>query len=193
MKLALFGFGGHAREVAAQINSPVTFFTDKEFFDENTYNISQFDPTEFTLMIAIGDSNKRKEIVDKLPKETKFFTFIHPTAQIMGKDVEIGVGSFIGANSILTTNIKIGQHAVLNRAVHIGHDCVIGDYFSAMPGAIVSGNVLIGNNCYLGTNSSIKEKTEITSNVIVGSNATVVNNIGVGGIYVGVPAKILIK
>jgi len=193
MKLALFGFGGHAREVAAQINSPVTFFVDKEFFDENTYNISQFDPTEFTLMIAIGDSNKRKEIVDKLPKETKFFTFIHPTAQIMGKDVEIGVGSFIGANSILTTNIKIGQHAVLNRAVHIGHDCVIGDYFSAMPGAIVSGNVLIGNNCYLGTNSSIKEKIEITSNVIVGSNATVVNNIGVGGIYVGVPAKILIK
>ena len=189
MKLALFGFGGHAREVAAQINSPVVFFTDKEFFDENTYKISQFDPTEFTLMIAIGDSNKRKEIVDKLPKETKFFTFIHPTAQIMGKDVEIGVGSFIGANSILTTNIKIGQHAVLNRAVHIGHDCVIGDYFSSMPGSIVSGNVSIGDRVYLGTNSSIREKININSDVTIGMNGCVVEDIKETGIYVGVPVK----
>ena len=31
MKLALFGYGGHAREVAAQINKEVTFFVDDEY------------------------------------------------------------------------------------------------------------------------------------------------------------------
>ena len=29
MKLALFGYGGHAREVASQINEPIEFFVDE--------------------------------------------------------------------------------------------------------------------------------------------------------------------
>lgn len=45
-------------------------------------------------------------------------------------NIEISEGSFIGAYSILTTNVKIGKHSILNRGNHIGHDCRIGDYFS---------------------------------------------------------------
>jgi sugar O-acyltransferase (sialic acid O-acetyltransferase NeuD family) len=127
-------------------------------------------------------------MVQKLPKETQFFTFIHPTALIMG-DVEIGEGSFIGAYSILTTNIKIGNHAILNRNNHIGHDCVIGDYFSAMPGSIVSGNVTIHDCVYLGTNSSIKEKLSIHSLTTIGLNSGVVHNIEESGTYGGTPTK----
>jgi acetyltransferase-like isoleucine patch superfamily enzyme len=108
----------------------------------------------------------------------------------MAHDIEIGEGSFIGAYSILTTNIKIGKHAILNRGNQIGHDSVIGNYFSAMPGAIVSGNVNISSNVYMGNNSSIREKIHVSSNVSIGSNATVVKNIVTSGIYVGVPAKL---
>ena len=68
------------------------------------------------------------------------------------EDIEIGEGSFIGAYSILTTNIKIGKNAILNRGNHIGHDCQIGNYFSAMPGAIVSCNVKIYYLVYMGNN-----------------------------------------
>jgi UDP-3-O-[3-hydroxymyristoyl] glucosamine N-acyltransferase len=107
----------------------------------------------------------------------------------MSDDVEIGEGSFIGAYSILTTNIKIGKHALLNRGNHIGHDCEIGDYFSAMPGTIVSGNDKIYDLVYLGTNSSIREKIKITNSVTIGMNSVVVNNIEESGVYVGVPSK----
>ena len=106
-------------------------------------------------------------------------------------DVEIGDGSFIGAYSILTTNIKIGSHALLNRSNHIGHDCIIGDYFSAMPGSIVSGNVTIGNKVYLGTNSSIKEKLSVVNNVTIGLNSGIVKNIDEEGVYVGANTRIL--
>jgi acetyltransferase-like isoleucine patch superfamily enzyme len=111
----------------------------------------------------------------------------------MSKDIEIGLGSFIGAYSILTTNITIGNHAILNRGNQIGHDSKIGDFFSAMPGAIVSGNVRISDCVYMGNNSSIKEKILVNSNVIIGSNAAVVKNIITSGVYVGVPAKFLKK
>ncbi len=189
MKLALFGYGGHAREVAAQMNLDVTFFVDDKYANEVSKPISTFDPEVYQMMVAVADSKDREKIVKKLPENTSYFTFIHPTALLMSKDIEIGIGSFIGAYSILTTNITIGNHAILNRGNQIGHDSKIGDFFSAMPGAIVSGNVILGEKVYMGNNSSIREKIQVSSNVTIGSNATVIKNIITGGTYVGVPAK----
>ena len=189
MKLALFGNGGHAREVAAQLNKEVTFFVDDEFSNESAKPISDFKPENYLMMVAVANSKEREKIVKRLPSNTKYFTFVHPTVLSMDNNIEIGEGSFIGAYSILTTNIKVGKHSILNRGNQIGHDSILGDYFSAMPGAIVSGNVILGENVYMGTNSSIKEKIQVCSNVTIGSNATVIKNIIIGGTYVGVPVK----
>jgi sugar O-acyltransferase (sialic acid O-acetyltransferase NeuD family) len=189
MKKALIGYGGHAREVMAQMGVKLTCFVDDKYVVEGTKPISKFNPKKYALMVAVADSKDRFDIVQRLPKETKYFTWIHPTSLIMSDDVEIGEGSFIGAYSILTTNIKIGKHALLNRGNHIGHDCEIGDYFSAMPGTIVSGNDKIYDLVYLGTNSSIREKIKITNSVTIGMNSVVVNNIEESGVYVGVPSK----
>lgn len=189
MKLALFGYGGHAREVAAQIGEPVTFYVDDEYANDIAKPISEFNPEEEWMIVAVGESKDRKAIIDKLPKETKYFTFIHPTVQIMDDNIEVGEGSFIGANSILTTNIKLGKHALLNRGNHIGHDCFIGDYFSAMPNAVVGGNVWVDDKVYIGSCSNIREKIKIVANTTIGMNAAVVKNITESGVYVGVPAK----
>lgn len=188
MKKALIGFGGHAREVLAQMGEDLVCFVDDQYVVEGTQPLSSFDPIEYQVMVAIGDSKHRYDMVQKLPKQTKYFTFIHPTALIMNA-VEIGEGSFIGAYTILTTNIKIGKHALLNRGNQIGHDCIIGDYFSAMPGAIVSGNVIVYDCVYIGSNSTIKEKISVHSLTTVGINAGVVKHIEEPGTYVGVPAK----
>jgi sugar O-acyltransferase (sialic acid O-acetyltransferase NeuD family) len=190
MKRALIGYGGHAREVLAQMGEDLPCFVDDEYIDSSTQPLSSFDPTEYEVMVAIGDSRQRYDIVQRLPKSTRYFTFIHPSALILG-GILVGEGSFIGANSILTTNIKIGKHAILNRGNQIGHDCVIGDYFSAMPGAIVSGNVTIYDCVYMGSNSSIREKLSIHSLSTIGMNSAVVKHIEEVGTYVGVPAKIL--
>jgi len=189
MRLALYGYGGHAREVTAQINKPITYFVDDQYINKHTKSISSFDPNKYKMMIAIANPKARFDAVQKLPKETEYFTFIHPTTLILDDNIEIKEGSFIGAYSILTTNIKIGRHAILNRGNHIGHDTVIGDYFSAMPGSIISGNVTIGNNVYLGTNSSIREKIIIQDSITIGLNSGVIKNIYEPGVYVGTPTK----
>ena len=51
MKLALFGNGGHAREVAAQLNKEVTFFVDDEFSNESAKPISDFKPENYLMMV----------------------------------------------------------------------------------------------------------------------------------------------
>jgi len=189
MKLALFGCGGHAREVACQIDQEITFFVDDNYTNEISKPISTFNPEEYMMMVAVADSRDRKAIVDRLPKETKYFTFIHPSAQIMDDNIEVGEGSFIGANSILTTNIKLGKHAILNRGNHIGHDCRVGDYFSMMPNSIISGNVTVNDCVYMGTNSSIREKLSIHNLSTIGMNSCVVKSIKESGVYVGIPSK----
>jgi sugar O-acyltransferase (sialic acid O-acetyltransferase NeuD family) len=190
VKTALFGYGGHAREVAMQIGGEITFFVDDAYVNDIAKPISEFDPLEYEIMVAIADPQEREKVVSRLPRFTQFFTFIHPTAIISQNfDVVIGEGSFIGANSIITTNIKIGNHAILNRANHIGHDCIIGDYLSMMPGSVISGDVNIGNNVYLGTNASIREKLSVHSFSVIGMNSCVIKHIEESGVYVGVPAK----
>ena len=188
MKKALVGYGGHAREVMAQMGLDITCFVDDKYLISGTKPLSEFNPKEYSLMVAVADPIDRYNIIQKLPKETKYFTWIHPTALLMG-EIEIGEGSFIGAYSILTTNIKVGSHSILNRGNHIGHDCIIGNYFSAMPGAIVSGSVHIGNMVYLGTNSSIIEKKYLSHNIKIGANSVVIIDITESGTYAGAPTK----
>lgn len=189
MNRALIGYGGHAREVMVQMNENLVCFVDDKYVVNGVRPLSDFDPSEFEVMVAVANSTQRQEIVKRLPQNTKFFSWIHPTALIMDKNVEIGEGSFVGAYSILTTNIKVGRHALLNRGNQIGHDCVIDDFFSAMPGAIVSGNVSLGECVYMGNNSSIREKLRIHSNTTIGMNSAVVKNIEESGTYVGTPVK----
>jgi sugar O-acyltransferase (sialic acid O-acetyltransferase NeuD family) len=173
----------------SQMGATLPCFVDDEYVTENTLPLSSLDINKYEIMVAVADPRSRYDIVQKLPKKTKFFTFIHPTALILDNNIEIGEGSFIGAYSILTTNIKLGDHALLNRSNHIGHDTIIGDYFSAMPGSIVSGNVIIYDLVYLGNNSSIREKLSVHSMSTIGMNGGVVKDIIEPGVYVGCPVK----
>ncbi len=189
---SIIGNGGHAREVQAQMGIELFRFVSDEYWkegDNKLLPLSKFDPNKYAVMVAIANSKERENIVMNLPSNTHYFTFIHPTAQLMSNDINIGEGSFIGANSIITCNVEIGNHAILNRSNHIGHDCRIGDYFSSMPGSIISGNVNIGDRFYIGTNSSVKEKTNICSDVIIGLGSSVIRNIEEKGTYVGTPVK----
>ena len=74
MKLALFGYGGHAREVATQMNKEITFFVDDRYANEVSKPISAFDPVVYQMMVAVADSKEREKIVQKLPKNTSYFT-----------------------------------------------------------------------------------------------------------------------
>jgi sugar O-acyltransferase (sialic acid O-acetyltransferase NeuD family) len=196
MKKGIIGAGGFGREVFWSLSEmdrkKCIFFVDDQYWDNRDSKIlplSNFNPEEYEVVVAIADPHHRQSIVNKLPKTTKFFTHIHPSSQIHGNDVEIGEGSIICAGSIITTNTKLGKHTHINLLTTIGHDCTIGDFFTTAPGVQISGNIKIGNRVYFGTCSCIKQKLEICDDVIIGMNACVVKNITQSGTYVGTPAK----
>jgi sugar O-acyltransferase (sialic acid O-acetyltransferase NeuD family) len=196
MKKGIIGAGGFGREIYWSLDLferiNCKFFVDDEYYQQGNKNIlpiSEFNPEEYEVIVAVADPKSRKSIVETLPIETKYFTHIHPSAQIHAPDVEIGEGSIICAGTIITTNVKIGKHAHLNLLTTIGHDCEIGDYFTTAPGAKISGNCKIYDCVYVGTNASIKQKLSIESFTTIGSNAAVVKDIQEPGVYAGVPVK----
>jgi sugar O-acyltransferase (sialic acid O-acetyltransferase NeuD family) len=194
MKKAIIGSGGFGREVKAFLldNNPnyiIDFFVDDEYVDEMSNPLSSLDINIYEVIIAIGNPLLREEIYNRLPKNTKYFTAIHKSVQILDSNIEIGEGSIICPNSILTTNIKIGKQCHLNLQTTVGHDVIIGDFFTTAPGAKISGNCIIGDRVYIGTNSSVREKIKICNDVTIGLNAGVVKDIIESGTYVGLPAN----
>ena len=59
MKRALIGAGGHAREVMMQMQQSLPCFVDDQYVDNDTLPLSQFNPTQYEVMIAIGNSESR--------------------------------------------------------------------------------------------------------------------------------------
>jgi sugar O-acyltransferase (sialic acid O-acetyltransferase NeuD family) len=192
MEHAIIGAGGFGREIRAAMGIPdINFFVDDKYedLDNNILGLSKFDPKKYIVVVAVGNPKDRSNIVQRLPKETKYFTFIDPSAIIMDDNIQIGEGSIICSGTIITTNVKIGKHTHLNIQTTVGHDCEIGDYFTTAPGARISGNCKIQDCVYIGTNASIKQKISIPSFTTIGMNAAVVKSIKEPGIYVGIPAK----
>jgi sugar O-acyltransferase (sialic acid O-acetyltransferase NeuD family) len=195
MKKAIIGAGGFGTEIfwtlSLKEQNECVFFIDDNYYQgkDKTLPLSKFDPTEYQVIVAIADPIVRERIVNSLPGNTKFFTYIHSSAQIHGPDVEIGEGSIICAGTIITTNCKIGKHAHLNLITTIGHDNIIGDYFTTAPGVQISGTCVIGNRVYFGTRSCNKQKTKICDDVTIGLNSGVLTDINEPGVYIGTPAK----
>src|SRR5690606_3619382 len=104
-------------------------------------------------------------------------------------DIRMGVGNIICHNSILTTNIDLGDFNIINLNCTIGHDSYIKNYVTLSPAVNVSGNVSIYDYSYIGTNVSIREKIYIGDKSIVGMGSAVVKDLQGFNTYVGVPAK----
>uniref|UniRef100_A0A6C0D0N6 PglD N-terminal domain-containing protein n=1 Tax=viral metagenome TaxID=1070528 RepID=A0A6C0D0N6_9ZZZZ len=193
MKKALIGHGGHAKEVMSIMEQQMVCFIDDDYYfnhvdkeDSSSWirPLSTLDPTEFCVMVCIGDSATRKAVVSRLPKGIHYFSFIHPSSVINPSDQPIGEGIFIGPFCSMIATKRLGSHSILVRACHIGHDCEIGDYFSMMPGSILSGNVCVGDCVYLGAQSCVKENVSITHHVMVGMGTVVIRDIEHPGMYV---------
>jgi sugar O-acyltransferase (sialic acid O-acetyltransferase NeuD family) len=170
----------------------VPCFVDDIYYEESKglMRLTDFDPSQFEVMVTIADPYDRSRIVSRLPEQTCYFSFVHPTAVLLDPStIEQLVGVFVGAFCVISTNVKVGSHVLFNRGSHVGHDCVLGDFVSLMPNTVVSGNVSIGNRCYLGSGAVVREKISICDGVTIGLNSGVVKHIDTPGVYVGTPVR----
>lgn len=202
--IAIIGAGGFGREVQwliEEINTISQQWNLLGFIDDNfpvgtKINDSEvIGDTEWAkkqdiyLVCAIGDPNTKRKVLDKYyNSKVKYATLIHPDVKV-SKYNDIGAGSIICAGCILTVNIKVGNHVIINLDSTVGHDAVIGDYSTILPSVNISGHVIIGEEVSIGTGSKVIQDLTIGRNSIIGAGAIVTKNIPQDVVAVGIPAK----
>ncbi|MGB3903589.1 MAG: acetyltransferase [Anaerolineae bacterium] len=209
-KLVILGAGGFAREVVwlvADINR--TTGSDSwdivGFLEQSAERVGQLvngipiiDTGKIAehlphiyAVAAIGIPQiKERAVIQAERIGCKFATLVHPTVQMDPDTVRIGAGSIICAGNILTVNIRIGEHVILNLDCTVGHNTVIEDYVTVSPGCHLSGYSTIRRGAYLGTGAVTIERREIGAHSTIGAGAVVIRDIPADVTAVGVPATV---
>ena len=115
---------------------------------------------------------------------------IDPSATV-SDNAEIGEGTIIFPNVIVSVDTKIANHCSLIYGSIIGHDSEIGEFSTIYPSVNVSGNVKIGKVTEVGTGTKIIQQKNIGNNCIIGAGSVVIDNIANSSVAVGVPAKVI--
>ena len=206
--LYIIGAGGFGREVvwlAERINAVEPTWDIKGFIDDNEtvqgmqlgkYNVigncstlGEIDK-EVWVVCAIGASYVRKKVIEKVSRyeNVKFATLIDPSV-IMSSSVKIGEGTMVCAGNILTVDISIGNHVIINLDCTVGHDAVLGDFVTLYPSVNVSGCSSLESEVEVGTGAQIIQGKKISQGTIVGAGAVVTKDLPANCTAVGAPAK----
>lgn len=138
---------------------------------------------------AIGDPIIKKKVINRLEDSKNTYPVLMHPSVISSDRVKVGEGSIICAGNIITVNIEIGKHVIINLDCTIGHDAILGDYSTVLPGVNVSGFVKMEECVSVGTGSAIIPGITIGRNTVIGAGAVVVKDLPAHCTAVGSPAK----
>ena len=145
------------------------------------------------VIFAIDDGRNRKKLYNSIYKNNcnniifKKSTLSESSKNYLKKNKCISIQDF----AKIMPNVKIGTGSKIHINAQIHHDCVIDEFVTIAPRALLLGNVKIGKYSYIGANATIKQNVKIGEGVIVGAGSVVTKNIKDAEIVAGVPAKSL--
>lgn len=201
--LLIIGAGGHGKVVADVVQS-LAIYEKIEFLDDNckaNIGFSILGPVahvkqyihKFDVFVAIGNNKMRGDFLKSLIElGANIPTFVHPSA-VVSKRASIGIGSIVMPGAVVNAGASLGKGCIVNTCASIDHDCLIEDYCHISVGAHLAGNVYLGEKVWVGIGALVNNNIGICSNTCIGAGAVVVKNIAEPAIYIGIPAKKMIK
>ncbi len=200
----IVGAGGFGREVAWLATEALTPCKVLGFLDDrsdipaaelggyallgNVDSWQDFPATQF--VIAIGNPRVRRKVVQRMEAQGKpFFGILVHNSCMFGPKCRFEDGAIVCAGCILTTNIRIGSHAIVNIGSTVGHDVDIGNYVTIAPNVSISGCVSLADGVEIGTAAAIRQGISVGKGAMLGMGSTLTKNIPDNHFYFGVPAK----
>ena len=196
MRLLVVGAGGHAKvvidaaeeagfEIAAVVGVP----TDVPEILGHTVAHSREGIQADGFIVAIGGNVMRaRYFAEYVEAGYQPVSVEHPSI-IVGKDVEIGDGTFLAAGVVINAGARIGANSILNTGCTVDHDCLIGAHSHIGPQAALCGGVRLGTGVLLGVGSCVAPLASVGEWSVVGAGAAVVDELPSHSVCIGVPAR----
>lgn len=160
---------------------------------ENTKLIDIDQATDYKtakVIAAVGAPAIKRKMIEKWPG-TDYLSVVSEKA-IVDKSVSLGMGSVIAPGVVITTNVTIDDHVLLNIGATINHDCKIGSFTTISPGVHIAGNAEIGDGVFVGIGATISNNVKIAAGTVIGAGTVVLEDITVeNSVVVGVPGKVI--
>jgi sugar O-acyltransferase (sialic acid O-acetyltransferase NeuD family) len=148
--------------------------------------LDDYAPTEVSIIVAIGDNEKRNMWFLKLKEMGfKLDSIVNPSA-ILSNSCDIGEGVFINSGAIINAKSVIGDNSIINTGVIVEHEVKIGKNCHLAPGVRVGGRTTIGQNSFIGIGASIANHITIEREAVVGAGSVIVKDVGRGITVVGI-------
>ncbi|WP_278491464.1 sugar O-acyltransferase [Acinetobacter gyllenbergii] len=206
-KLAIIGSGGFAKELldlAIDQGYEQICFLERNPKDRDS--VLGFPilpesaiPTLTDTMYAIGvaDPKIRKRIYETYP-ELIYPNLIHSQSSLgygIREMLEQSKGVVVAAGARITNSCRFGHFIIVSFNSTIGHDCILENYVSVMPGVNISGCIHLKQGAFVGTNATIlpgkspEQLKYLGENSVIGAGAVVVKHTQQDKTYIGAPAK----
>ena len=152
--------------------------------------ISEYDDAQ--LLICAGQGKTRAAIERRLSTlgifDDRFATVIDSSVRVPSS-CQIGTGSILLGNVVMTANVEVGRHVVSMPNVSLTHDDQLEDFATVCAGVALGGAVHVGREAYLGMNSSVRENLTVGQRATLGMGACLTRDLPCDETWVGVPAR----
>ena len=139
-------------------------------------------------VIANSDGKLKEKLAVMLEaKKAKFINLLHNTSQVALR-TKLGCDVIIGPFCMVSVDVVIGNHIILNSYDSLGHDAVLGDFTSVMSHVDITGKVNVGTHTYWGSGSRALPSSKIGNYAKIGAGSVVLKKVKEGQTVFGVPA-----
>ncbi len=145
--------------------------------------------------IAIGDNFARKKVYVQIMKQIPGFEFvnlIHPAA-VFGREVEMGKGNLICAQSFISSHATIRNFCMIHQQAHLGLYNLLDDFASISMGSRLAGKVKVGTCSAITLGAVVQDRLSIGAHTVVGSGTLVLQDLPDHVVAYGSPARIIRK
>lgn len=201
----IVGAGGLGREVYDWMHEALDFSEDYRFvgfLDDNRDALQGFDLdasiiplNEYRnqagdcLICGIGSPELKYKLCQPLVDSgAEFLTVIHPSAKV-GSRSEIGCGTVICPQVVVTSDVRIGSFVLLNLTTTVGHDASIGDWSTVSAHCDITGSVQLGTSVFMGSGARVIPNKKVGASATVGAGSVVIRDVAEGNSVFGNPAR----
>ena len=107
--------------------------------------------------------------------------------------VKKDLSNFINKKAFLGTSVIIGNNNIINSEAVVEHETAIKNHSHIGPKCVIGGRAEIGNKVLLGLGSKVLHRVKICDDCTIGAGTIVNKDINYPGIYVGIPARRIVK